>query len=291
MEVASNRISRLSVHLYTNGRRATHISLSLSHTHTRPYLCVHILHQMFRTLYQRLKLTNVLGRAARVLWNHLSDGTDFDEDDLMVTLIRLLSTLSGRELPDISSRQSSDDNNNWFDSGSYRFSSKWQSQAQKDLSLVVYNCAISTNVAQFSGWEQAEFDGSLLRRKGSKKDFGVTLHFDKIMGNLGKELSSILCGLWKLLNNQIRDDDAYDFESNLKKATTVAAPASSPSDASTPPVSQPPVEGGEALYGEWDALLVSMVLCGMCLRNAAKNSQRRNMFLGTALSIMIPLVS
>ena len=156
---------------------------------------------------------------------------------------------------------------------------------------MVYNCAISTNVAQFSGWEQAEFDGSLLRRKGSKKDFGVTLHFDKIMGNLGKELSSILCGLWKLLNNQIRDDDAYDFESNLKKATTVAAPASSPSDASTPPVSQPPVEGGEALYGEWDALLVSMVLCGMCLRNAAKNSQRRNMFLGTALSIMIPLVS
>jgi hypothetical protein len=165
------------------------------------------------------------------------------------------------------------------------FSSSWQNEKHRLLSIRAHNMCVANSVAMFSGWEDSEFNLDLMRRKGKNTYFGITLNEGRIIGHLNADTAKQLADAWEVAETVL--GITIDFAGRLDTAATLLV-----SDNHVDP------PGGEAadvsIYGEKDALTVLISYAKQCFVIASSSGATavdRSEFIKTGMSILLPIVS
>ncbi len=170
----------------------------------------------------------------------------------------------------------------------FPFSSNWQTEELKLLSLRTFNLAVSCDVSCFSGWENVEFNLRLIRYEEGRSYFGVHLSDTHVVGYLSTEKELQLASQWSMLGQAIPSLQSVKFNDNIeyvkKKEWYKDALSKLETTFSETTISR---------YGEKEALDVIMMYSKLCLKLAlVENDQpKKTCLLANAMSIMLPLVS
>ena len=157
------------------------------------------------------------------------------------------------------------------------YPSSWQSPANKELSVLAYNCAVATKVSLFSGWEKEEFEVSQIRRQGRDLYFEVSVNDGRIFGELDVEEESLLQQVWDIANAELPWSTSFD----LKQGLSADSRPENGTSACVEPI---------ATCGERYAIRVLLVFAGLSLKTL-KQAPQSSSPLFNCLSILFPLVS
>jgi hypothetical protein len=167
---------------------------------------------------------------------------------------------------------------------SFPFSSSWQDNITRSLSLRVHNLCVANSVALFSGWEENEFTLDLMKRKRKNNYFGITLNEGRIVGYLDADSSSRLAEAWLAADAVV--ETTIDVVGSLRKAASFLHDDNH--------VARPPIDGEEiAVYGEKDALAVFLEYAKRCLLVASASNSKfeQSNMIKIAMSVLLPIVS
>lgn len=165
------------------------------------------------------------------------------------------------------------------------FSSSWQNDKHRLLSIRAHNMCVANSVAMFSGWEDSEFNLDLMRRKGRNTYFGITLNEGHIFGHLVGDAAKQVADAWQVAETVL--GITIDFPGRLDKAATLLV-----SDIHVEPPGSDDTD--IATYGEKDALAVLISYAKQCFVIASSfgaESVERSEFIKTGMSVLLPIVS
>ena len=209
----------------------------------------------------------------------LLERAGIDQQVVLNRLRTLVGLLVGFKSDDI---KAPEDDPEW---SSLPFSSSWQNEKLRSLSLRMHNLCVANSVALFAGWEDTEFSLDLMQRKGKNKYFGITLNEGRVIGHLLADSARHLADAWLVAESVV--GVKIDFVARLDKATTFLEKGNH--------VAPPPKGGGDvAIYGEKDALTIFIKYAQQCFVVASTlevSSATRNELIETGMSLLLPIVS
>ncbi|KAI2511093.1 hypothetical protein MHU86_3405 [Fragilaria crotonensis] len=165
---------------------------------------------------------------------------------------------------------------------SFPFSSSWQDDCTRSLSLRVHNLCVANSVALFSGWEENEFTLDLMKRKRKNNYFGITLNEGRIVGYLDADSSRRLAEAWLAAAGVV--GTTIDVADSIRKAAIFLHDDNH--------VARPPIDGEDiAIYGEKDALAVFLEYAKRCLLVASATTSKieQSNMIQIAMSVLLPV--
>ena len=163
---------------------------------------------------------------------------------------------------------------------------QWQTNAQKLISLRVYNLCVSCNVSAFSGWESEEFSLNHLQKGNEPSFFGIKVGGEHVAGFVDQQFEDDLSSQWKLVDSLLFNAPLLDFDSSLfmaKKATWYTAQKTKLDEFKDKSIST---------NGESYCIFLLLLYSRICLLVASSDENRRgDELLKEPLSIILPMVS
>ena len=169
---------------------------------------------------------------------------------------------------------------------SFPIQDKWQSDDQRNVSLLVFNLCVGCNVTNFGGFRTDIYTMTRLRRLSSTSDsiLGIQSDGERIIGPLLGKNESLVSSSWSEIKNLLPALPEIDFCSIYTHLTE--------SDWHKKLLNDRKMKGNDANVNEIEALECMVSFSYLCLQTAKHqaNQDFKQSLILDALSVLMPMV-